>query len=114
MSDTPSLPPLPEPEMTTPITFGCDGRWWSEHQVRDYGVACRAASVAPSLEGAAVQEWQMLTKEELAGVEIITLFEQQLAATVQKALIAKNACRPVPPQGMGGEHNTPGADWGKQ
>lgn len=44
------LPPLPEPEMTTPVVFGCDGRWWSEHQMRAFLAAAHQQPAALSAE----------------------------------------------------------------
>jgi hypothetical protein len=37
-----ALPRLPEPLLTTPITWGNDGRWWSESQMQEYARAALA------------------------------------------------------------------------
>ena len=38
-------PELPEPDHATAIEFGCDGRWYTAEQMRDYAKAVAEAAL---------------------------------------------------------------------
>lgn len=64
------LPPMPEPGHTTPVQFGCDGRWHSDEAMRAYALAVARDVMRMSAEVereacAAVAE-ALIDKKELA------------------------------------------------